>query len=105
MAEGFFEDMCSLGWCYSKLTQFQVAAWVPGRVVGGPKSAASSAAQILRLVSAAADVQCWYDHPIVKGQLQQGDEEGVTEPFIKAKDIDIEIILQLEDFIINGSTI
>ena len=105
MAEGFFEDLCGLGWCYSQLKPFQVAAWVRGRVIGGPKSAASDVAQILRLIGAAADVQCWFDHPIVKGQLQACDTAEASEPFAKAKDIDVEIILKLEEFIVNGATI
>jgi hypothetical protein len=105
MAEGFFEDLQSLGWRYDSLTSFQVAAWVRGRVVGGPKSAAASVTQILRLVNAATEVQCWVDHRIVKGQLQACNADDASEPLAKAKDIDVEIILKLEDFIINGATI
>ena len=104
MILGFFHDMMSYKWDFMALRHFRVAAWMRGRVVGGSKSAAASVNQILRLVQSSTDCPCHYDHHVVEGQIHACGSDENFEPFVKAKDVEIDIIFKLEEMVTNAET-
>ena len=86
MLEGSFKDVEAYAWNIMEVTPFQVAAWVRGRVLGGPKCSASSAREILVLVSSSTDANVHMDSPLVKGQLSSLNQDGTAqEPGRKQK--------------------
>jgi hypothetical protein len=103
MARGFFIDVATYKWDLGRLTPFEVAAWVRGRVSGGTPSAVAAARQVLRLVEAATDYPMHLAHPMVKSQLQSDANSGkLPEEPAMAKEIEIDIIVKIEDLCMNA---
>ena len=106
LAESFFLDVSSYGWVANRLTPFQTATWVRSRMIGGLKTAASSASQTLRLVFAATSWKMNLKHPLVQGQLKsKGGTGQVAEPPVSALTPPASMVINMEELISSAPTV
>ena len=104
-ARTFFLDVAAYKWDCGKLTPFQVATWVHGRVSGGNKTAGTQAAATLKVVQAATEWKMHIAHPLVLGQTRAQISDANKEPAVAALTPKVEVIRQIEDLIDCGDTV
>ena len=100
----FFLDVAAYKWEPKKLTPFQVATWVHGRVTGGNKTGGTQAAATLKIVQAATEWKMHIAHPLVLGQTRSSMSDASKEPAAAALTPKVEVVRKIENLIDLGET-